>query len=367
MKFPGNLVWLMKNSLLALFAVIGIATACTAQDSVKTVDVDEFSQLMLEDSTAQLLDVRTKEEYMAGYIEGAINIDYLQEEKFKEEIKKLDRRKTYYVYCRSGRRSHNAAVLMQELGLRVVNLKGGFLAWKEREMPYDIFPSWYKDLASEEIFTTPKGDEVTLWLIKHGSLAINYKCYEIQIDPVAMGKPFNYAAMPKADLILVTHEHPDHLDLATINQLTKDSTILYLNERSQKKIGKGQVLHNGDTRQLGHGIKLTAVPAYNTTNEHLQYHPKGVGNGYVLDFDGFKVYVAGDTEDVKEMAQLKGIDVALLPVNQPFTMTVGQAVHAARMIHPKVLIPYHFNKTDVTSIKDQLKGSGIEVRLRDMQ
>ncbi len=236
-------------------------------------------------------------------------------------------------------------------------------------------PLWTEEVKTDsnqtmvrEVFTTKSGKQLVIGLIKHGSLCMSFEGYEIQIDPVAsFGKPTDYAAMPKADLILVTHEHQDHLDAQTIETLTKEETILYLNERSYNQIQKGEVLKNGDTRTLSEGILLSAVPAYNTTPAHLQFHPKGVGNGYVLEFDGLRIYVAGDTEDIDEMAQLKEIDVAFLPVNQPYTMTVDQAVRAARIIHPRVLIPYHFGETEVEQIKQQLTDTDIDVRLRDMQ
>ena len=128
------------------------------------------------------------------------------------------------------------------------------------------------------------------------------------------------------------------------------------------------MLGNGDVRDLsreGHEIVLEAVPAYNITPGHERFHPKGNGNGYVLTFDGFRVYVAGDTEDIPEMADLKDVDVAFLPVNQPYTMTVDQCVAAATAFKPKVLIPYHFSNTDLSALPGLLPGT--DVRIRNMQ
>ncbi len=355
----------MKNIIMSLMATLGLTASCTAQESIKTVSPQEFAELVKADSNAVILDVRTEKEFAEGHLSDAINIDYLNEDTFAQEIATLDKTKTYYVYCRSGRRSHEAAVKMQTLGLQVVDMKGGWLAWTEANMPT---AEANKETFTKETFTTKSGKQLVIGLIKHGSLCMSYEGYEIQIDPVAaLGKPTDYASMPKADLILVTHEHADHLDAQTIETLTKEGTVLYVNERSYKKIQKGEVLHNGDHRTVGKNILLSAVPAYNTTPEHLQFHPKGVGNGFVLEFDGLRVYVAGDTEDIDEMAQLKDIDVAFLPVNQPYTMTVEQAVHAARVIHPRVLFPYHFGETEVEQIKQQLADTDIDVRLRDMQ
>ncbi len=356
----------MKNIIMSLMATLGLTASCAAQENIKTVGPQEFAELVKADSSAVVLDVRTEKEYTEGHLPQAVNIDYLKEETFAQEIATLDKTKSYYVYCRSGRRSHSAAVKMQALGLQVVDMDGGWLAWTEAGMP--TITDDGRQAVAKETFTTKGGKQVVIGLIKHGSLSMSYEGYEIQIDPVASyGKPTDYAAMPKADLILVTHEHADHLDAQAIDMLTKEETVLYLNERSYNKIQKGEVLHNGDNRTVGKGILLSVVPAYNTTPGHLQYHPKGVGNGYVLEFDGLRVYVAGDTEDIDEMAQLKDIDVAFLPVNQPYTMTVEQAVRAARTIHPRVLIPYHFSETKVEQIKLQLADTDIDVRLRDMQ
>ncbi len=222
-----------------------------------------------------------------------------------------------------------------------------------------------------ETFRTGSGNDVAITLIKHGSLALSYKGVSIQIDPVANhGRYTDYKKFPKADIIMLTHEHGDHFDPATIDTLSTASTRLYMNQRCHDSLQRGTVLRNGGHVQLHDGIALDVVPAYNTTEGHRQFHPQGVGNGYVFTFDGsLRVYVAGDTEDIGEMADIKDIDVCFLPVNRPYTMTVEQAVHAAQVIRPRILIPYHFGRTDVSQIKQLLDvaGSGIEVRLRDMQ
>ncbi len=351
---------------MSLMATLGLTASCAAQENIKSVSPGEFAEMVRADSNAVVIDVRTEKEYAEGHLSNAVNLDYLNEDSFAQEIATLDKTKNYYVYCRSGRRSHGAAVKMQTLGLQVVDMEGGWLAWTEAGMPTATDAD--SQAIARETFATKSGKQLVIGLVKHGSLSMSYEGYEIQIDPVASyGKPTDYAAMPKADLILVTHEHADHLDAQAIETLTKDETVLYLNERSHNKIQNGEVLHNGDKRTVGKGILLSAVPAYNTTPDHLQFHPKGVGNGYVLEFDGLRVYVAGDTEDIDEMAQLKDIDVAFLPVNQPYTMTVEQAVRAARIVHPRVLIPYHFGETDVEQIQQQLADTDIDVRLRDMQ
>ena len=218
-----------------------------------------------------------------------------------------------------------------------------------------------------ERFVTDHGKPVDITLIKHGSLAVDFDGVSIQIDPVTkLGKETDYATVfPKADVILITHEHGDHLDADAIAALTKEDTRLLMNQRSRDQYGSGEVIGNGQKLQLAKGIQLEAVPAYNSTEGRENFHPKGNGNGYVLTLDGLRIYIAGDTEVIPEMADIKDIDVAFLPVNQPYTMTVEQCVEAAKIIQPKVLIPYHFSNTDLSALPESLPG--IEVRLRQMQ
>ena len=219
-----------------------------------------------------------------------------------------------------------------------------------------------------DTFKTKGGKEVVITAIKHASLRIQYDGLEIQVDPVAKYAPeTDYSKFPKADVILVTHEHFDHFDRDTIATLRKDGTEIVANPAVQKMLGLGMVLANGESRVLAKGIKLDAVPAYNTTPGHTQFHPKGRDNGYVLTIDGLRIYIAGDTEDIPEMASLKDIDVAFLPCNQPYTMTPEQVAKAARTIKPKVLFPYHYSQTPIKQVADLLTGSGIDVRIRNYQ
>ena len=129
-------------------------------------------------------------------------------------------------------------------------------------------------------------------------------------------------------------------------------------------LGYGTVMANGDKLDLNDGLSVEAVPAYNTTEGHLQFHPKGRDNGFILNIDGLRVYVAGDTEDIPEMAEIKDVDIAFLPCNQPYTMTVDQLLRAARTIKPKVLFPYHYGQTDVSGIPSLLRQDNVEVRIR---
>ena len=216
-------------------------------------------------------------------------------------------------------------------------------------------------------FTTKSGKKVTITCIKHASMEINFDGVEIQVDPVGSWlKPeTDYATFPKANIILVTHEHKDHFDRAAIHEIRTPATSIYVNQAVYGHFKNGLVMQNGDVRRYSADITIEAVPAYNTTPEHQQFHPKGRDNGYVLTLDCLRIYIAGDTEDIPEMANLKDIDIAFLPCNQPYTMTVDQVVNAAKIIKPKVLFPYHYNDSPVRQISMKLFGSGIDVRVRN--
>ena len=216
-------------------------------------------------------------------------------------------------------------------------------------------------------FTTKSGKKVTITCIKHASMQINYNGVEIQVDPVGMWlKPeTDYATFPKANIILITHEHKDHFDREAIHALRTPATTIYVNQAVYGHFKNGLVMQNGDVKHYADDITVEAVPAYNTTPGREEFHPKGRDNGYVLTLDGLRIYIAGDTEDIPEMANLKDIDIAFLPCNQPYTMTPEQLVNAAKIIKPKVLFPYHYNTTPVHKISMQLAGSGIDVRIRD--
>ena len=218
-------------------------------------------------------------------------------------------------------------------------------------------------------FTTKSGKKVRFTCIKHASIQINYNGQEIEVDPVGKGmKPeTDYSQFPKADIILITHEHHDHFDPDAIAQLTKASTKIYLNPAVQKMLGSGKALKNGDKVKVANDITIEAVPAYNTTPGREQFHPKGRDNGYILTLDGMRIYIAGDTEDIPEMANIKDISIAFLPCNQPYTMTIEQAANAAKIIKPKVLFPYHYNATPVNKLFPLLAKEGIKVLIRNYQ
>ena len=328
---------------------------------------DEFEKSYIADGTVTI-DVRTADEFAQGHLYHAINIDW-QKDGFMDEIKEnFNTNLTLAIYCRSGKRSAAAAQALSDAGYKVLNLTGGYTAWTEAG----------KMTNSYQVEYIPAGggnDPLVITLIKHGSLEFAYKGMSIQVDPVSgYGKNTDYAKeFPKADAILITHEHGDHLDKNAITALSSDKTEIILNAKSQQQIGLGRVLANGEFCTLFPvGISVWAVPAYNTTPGREQFHPKGNGNGYLLSFLGsLSAYVAGDTEDIPEMVDIPKIrpvmriSVAFLPVNQPYTMTVDQCVNAAKMVNPEVLIPYHFSQTDLSGLADRLPE--MKVLLRDMQ
>jgi L-ascorbate metabolism protein UlaG (beta-lactamase superfamily) len=203
--------------------------------------------------------------------------------------------------------------------------------------------------------------------IGHGSLMFSVNKYVIYIDPVRSSG--SYDNLPKADLILVTHEHSDHLDTDLISALRKDATVMLSSEKAAASVSWAQALKPGESKTIN-GIVIAAVQAYNIKNMRAPgqpFHPKGSGIGFVLTVGGKNIYVAGDTENIPEMKELKNIDVAFLPMNLPYTMTPEMVADAARSFKPAVLYPYHYGSTDTSIIIKLLKDSGIEVRIRNLK
>jgi L-ascorbate metabolism protein UlaG (beta-lactamase superfamily) len=219
----------------------------------------------------------------------------------------------------------------------------------------------------KDVVETSAGDlEVTF--IGHGTLMFTFDGKTIHVDP--WSKLADYSKMPKADLILLTHHHGDHLDAAAIDQLRGENTVVVLTELCAKTVKGGIVMKNGDEQSIM-GIDVLAVPAYNLVHKRDNgevFHPRGEGNGYVLTFGDKRVYIAGDTENTPEMKALKNIDYAFLPMNLPYTMTPEMVADAVRAFKPKVLYPYHYGDTDTAEIVELLKSmKGIEVRIRKME
>ena len=217
-----------------------------------------------------------------------------------------------------------------------------------------------------DVLPTSRGD-LKITFIGHASLMFEFGGKVIYNDPA--GEYGDFSGLPKADIILAAHEHGDHFDLETIRKISKNGTKVVMTPLCAAKLPGGVVLKNGESATV-EGIRIEAVPAYNIVHMRspgAPYHPKGVGNGYVISFGDKRVYVAGDTENIPEMKALGRVDVAFLPMNLPYTMTPEMVADAARMVKPKILYPYHTTDIDTSKLQPLLKDEkGIEVRIRRM-
>jgi L-ascorbate metabolism protein UlaG (beta-lactamase superfamily) len=218
-----------------------------------------------------------------------------------------------------------------------------------------------------DTFKTSAGD-LKITFIGHGTLVLTFGGKIIHVDPYS--KMADYTKLPKADIILLTHEHIDHLDLKALSPVRTAKTLVVLTQTCAKQIEGGIIMNNGDTKSI-EGLKIEAVPAYNIVHKRDSgepFHPKGIGNGYIITFGDKRMYIAGDTENIPEMKGLKGIDIAFLPMNVPYTMTPEMVADAAKAFKPKILYPYHYGETDTSKLLNLLKDTKeIEVRIRKMK
>jgi L-ascorbate metabolism protein UlaG (beta-lactamase superfamily) len=214
-------------------------------------------------------------------------------------------------------------------------------------------------LAADELQTSSGAVKITP--IQHASLILEAGGKVVYIDP-AQG---SFEGRPKADLILITDIHGDHMAPKIVDSLTKPGTVILAPEAVAKTITQAKVIRNGESQTVA-GWKIEAVPMYNLTRGPAAgklYHDKGRGNGYVVTYGGKRIYIAGDTEGIPEMRALKNIDVAFVCMNLPYTMTPAEAADAVRAFHPRVVYPYHYRGSDVKAFEKALDGSGVEVRL----
>lgn len=219
----------------------------------------------------------------------------------------------------------------------------------------------------QDIIQTSAG-ELKMTFIGHGTLMFEFNGIIIHTDPVS--RYADYSEMPKADIVLLTHHHGDHFDLDVLDKVCKENTEVILTELCKEQLPRGTVMNNGDETEVK-GIHIQAVPAYNIKHmrsEKTPYHPKGEGNGYILELGGKRVYIAGDTENTPEMKALKDIDIAFLPMNLPYTMSPKMVADAVRAFKPQIVYPYHYGNTDPQKLVELLKDfNETEVRIRDLR
>lgn len=215
-----------------------------------------------------------------------------------------------------------------------------------------------------DVIETSAG-KLSIHFIGHASLVFEFNGKTIYTDP--WSKMADYSEFPKADLILITHQHFDHMDPKAIDLITKEGTQFIETKEVYNALSKGVIMKIGEKKSLN-GIEIEAVPAYNTTKGRDIYHSKDRDNGYIITFGNKRIYVAGDTEDIPEMSTFKNIDIAFLPMDQPYTMTPQQVVNAAKMFNPKILYPYHYGETDISKIKALLaENKNTELRIRKLK
>src|SRR5207302_6075476 len=225
---------------------------------------------------------------------------------------------------------------------------------------FAMMPAAHAATQAQEFPTSTGAVKITP--LYHASTLIEAGGKTIYIDPA---KPAKLDGLPKADLILISHIHGDHMDPDSIKQISKADTEILAPSSVAETVTTAKLISNGETKTW-QGWTIEAVPAYNLKRGPAAgqlFHPKGRDNGYVLTYGGKRFYFSADTEGIPEMRALKNIDVAFVCMNLPYTMPPEEAADAVKAFHPKVVIPYHYRGSDLAVFKKALEGSGIEVRL----
>src|SRR5580698_5563066 len=226
-----------------------------------------------------------------------------------------------------------------------------------------VMPSFASSATAIQTFPTSAG-VVKITPLYHASTLIEAGGKVIYLDPA---KPAKFAGAPKADLILITDIHGDHMDPASIDEISKAGTDILAPPAVVATVTTAKPIANGETKTW-QGWTIEAIPAYNLTRGPSPgkfFHDRGHGNGYVLSYGGVRFYFSGDTEGVPEMRGLKNIDVAFVCMNLPYTMPPEEAADAVKAFHPKIVIPYHYHGSDLAVFQKALEGSGVEVRVLD--
>jgi L-ascorbate metabolism protein UlaG (beta-lactamase superfamily) len=232
-----------------------------------------------------------------------------------------------------------------------------------------LLPPTTEKLIQEDTIETSAGD-LKITSISHASLMFQQGGKVIHVDPVLNPTDDYYSKFPKANLILITHAHVDHLGSKAIEKLSTDKTAVIACPGCSSTLPKAHILANGEMGTFA-GFKIEAVPAYNIVNKQpdgVAFHPKGDGDGFIITFGDKRIYIAGDTENIPEMKSFGRIDVAFLPMNLPYTMTPEMVADAVRSIQPAILYPYHYSTTNPLALVDLLqKEKSIEVRIHDLK
>lgn len=216
--------------------------------------------------------------------------------------------------------------------------------------------------------------EVSVSPIQHATMALEIGGTTVYVDPV--GGPEAFAGQPPADLVLLTDIHGDHFDVETLAAVTGEGTLIVAPQAAYSELPtelqtKATVMGNGESIKATDAITLQAVPMYNLPESEDAYHVKGRGNGYVIMSGDKRIYIAGDTGPIDEMKALADIDIAFVPMNLPYTMTVSEAAQAVLAFAPAQVYPYHYRGTeglaDVEAFKALVEASNpdIEVVLAD--
>jgi L-ascorbate metabolism protein UlaG (beta-lactamase superfamily) len=221
--------------------------------------------------------------------------------------------------------------------------------------------------APEEFKTTAGILKITP--IQHGSLTIEAGGQVIEVDPAVsgFGPTPDFSKVAKADVVLITDIHPDHMDNASLAKVRKPGTVVIIPAAALSDVKDGVVMKNGESKKMGVWT-IEAVPMYNLKrgpSPGQVFHDKGRGNGYIVTYGGLRIYLAGDTEGIPEMLALKNIDVAFVPMILPYTMSPEEAAVAVKAFHPKVVYPYHYGESDLKVFEKGLAGTGIDVRIRN--
>ena len=226
--------------------------------------------------------------------------------------------------------------------------------------------------AAADQIATKKGP-LTVQPITHGSVVFTWNGKTIYADPY--GGAAAYAGLAAPDVILITDIHGDHLDPKTLAGLSVGKALMIVPQAVADKLPaeyKAQVRVLGNGQKLDTlGMTVSAIPMYNLPEAPDAMHTKGRGNGYVLNLGGKNVYLSGDTEDIAEMRALKGIDVAFVCMNLPYTMDVQQAAQGVLAFKPGIVYPYHYRGqnglSDVDGFKKTVNQANkkIDVRLRN--